>query len=121
MNRTESLRFKWLDYDVEVINLEHREVKDIAFCSYITKSVPLWHNGILICRCNDFLDLKSVAKKFIKEKVILMEQVCYAYMSEYKRGLTLNEESVIVATPVIRAYGVYKALAELLASTRGRS
>lgn len=118
MSGTESLRFKWLDYDVEVINLEHREVKDIAFCSYITKSAPLWHNGILICRCNDFLDLKSVAKKFIKEKVILMEQVCYARMSEYERGIMLNEKSIIVAAPVIRAYGVYKALAELLA-TRG--
>jgi len=118
MSRTEKLRFKWLDYDVEVINLERREVKDIAFCSYITKSVPLWHNGILICRCNDFLDLRSVARKFLTEKTILMEQVCYAYMSEYKKGITLNEESIIVATPVIRAYGVYKALAELLAATR---
>jgi len=118
MSKTERLRFKWLDYDVEVINLERREVKDIAFCSYITKSVPLWHNGILVCRCNDFLDLRSVAKKFVAEKVILMEQVCYAYMSEYKRGITLNEESIIVAAPVIRAYGVYKALAELLATAR---
>ncbi|MCC6042279.1 MAG: hypothetical protein LM598_01385 [Candidatus Verstraetearchaeota archaeon] len=120
MSSAESLRFKWLNYDVEVINLEQREVRDIAFCSYITKSVPLWHNGILICRCNDFLDLKSVAKKFIKERVILMEQVCYARMSEYKRGIMLNEESIIVAAPVIRAYGVYKALAELLAA-RGRT
>ena len=118
MSKIEKFRFKWLDYDVEVINLERREVKDIAFCSYITKSVPLWHNGILICRCNDFLDVRSIARKFLTEKIILMEQVCYAYMSEYKKGITLNEESIIVATPVIRAYGVYKALAELLAATR---
>ncbi len=118
MSKTGVLRFRWLDYDVEVINIERREVKDIAFCSYISKSVPLWHNGILICRCNEFLDLRNVAKKFLREKVILMEQVCYAHMSEYKRGLTMNEESVIVATPVIRAYGVYKALAELLATAR---
>ena len=118
MSTARTLKFKWLDYDVEVINLERREVKDIAFCSYITKSVPVWHNGILVCRCNDFLDLRSVARKFVTEKVILMEQVCYAPMNEYKRSITLNEESVIVTSPVIRAYGVYRALAELLSNTR---
>lgn len=112
------LKFKWLEYDVEVINVERREVKDVAFCSYITKSVPLWHNGILVCRCNDFLDLRTVAKKFMTERVIVMEQVCYAHMKEYRRGLSINEENVIVTTPVIKAYGVYKALADLLTTMK---
>lgn len=112
------LKFRWFEYDVEVINIERREVKDIAFCSYITKSVPLWHNGILVCRCNDFLDLRTIAKKFIAEKLIIMEQVCYAHMKEYKRGLSINEENVIVTTPIVKAYSVYKALAELLATMK---
>ncbi|MDH5816135.1 MAG: hypothetical protein QE164_05140 [Candidatus Nezhaarchaeota archaeon] len=112
------LRFKWFEYDVEVMNIEYREAKDIAFCSYITKSVPLWHNGVLVCRCNDFLDLRTIAKKVITEKVMIMEQVCYSHMKDYKRGLSINEENVIVTTPIIKAYGVYKSLAELLASMR---
>lgn len=113
------LKFKWLEYDVEVVNVECRDVKDIAFCSYITKSVPLWSNGILICRCNDLLDLRTIAKKFTTEKIVIMEQVCYAHMKEYRRGLSINEENVIVTTPVIKAYGVYKKLTELLATRRG--
>jgi len=112
------LKFRWLEYEVEVVNVERREVKDIAFCGYITKRTPLWHNGILLCTCNDFLDMRTVANKFVKDKMILMEQVCYAHMHEYKRGLWLNEENVLVTTPVIKAYGVYKALAELIAAMR---
>ncbi|RLF12273.1 MAG: hypothetical protein DRJ68_00855 [Thermoprotei archaeon] len=115
---TGGLKFKWLDYEVEVVNVERREVKDIAFCSYISKCTPLWHNGILVCVCNDFLDARSIAKKFLQEKVIIMEQVCYSHMHEYRRGLWLNEESVVVTTPVVRAYGVYRALAELIATLR---
>lgn len=114
MNATEGLKFKWLDYEVEVINVERKELKDIAFCSYITKCAPLWHNGVLLCRCYDFLDLRTVAKKFASEKKIIIEQVCYTNMNEYKKGLLINEESILVTTPIVKAYGVYKVLAELL-------
>ncbi|MEM4575866.1 MAG: hypothetical protein QW701_00240 [Candidatus Nezhaarchaeales archaeon] len=115
MNTTRGLNFKWFEYEVEVINIERKELKDIAFCSYITKCAPLWHSGILLCRCYDFLDLRTVAKKFITEKKIIMEQVCYTNMNEYKKGLLINEESILITTPIVKAYGVYKALAELLA------
>ncbi|MCX8204823.1 MAG: hypothetical protein N3H31_04150 [Candidatus Nezhaarchaeota archaeon] len=108
----EALRFKWSSSEVRVVNIEQREVEDLAFCAYLSRKHPLWHKGLLVCACSDILDSRSIASKFLREGVVLMEQACYAYMPEYKRAIRVSEADAMVITPVIKAYGVFRALAE---------
>lgn len=108
----EALRFKWRGSEVRVLSAEKQEVEDLAFCAYLSRKHPMWHKGMLVCACSDILNSKSIAMKFIKEGVVLIEQACYAYMSEYKRAIRVSEADAMVITPVIKAYGVFRALAE---------
>ncbi|MEM4700292.1 MAG: hypothetical protein QXT74_05010 [Candidatus Nezhaarchaeales archaeon] len=108
----DTLRFKWKDSEVRVLSVEQQGVEDLAFCAYLSRKHPMWHKGMLICACSDILDSKSIALKFMKEGVVLIEQACYAYMPEYRRAIRVSETDAMVITPVIKAYGVFRALAE---------
>lgn len=108
----ESLRFKWGESEVRVLSVEQREVEDLAFCAYLSRKHPLWHRGLVICACSDVLDPRAIASKFVREGVILIEQACYARMPEYRRTVRVSEADAMVITPVVKAYGVFRALAE---------
>ena len=106
--------FKWGEAEVKVLGVEKQEVEDLAFCAYLSRKHPMWHGGLLVCACSDILDARSIALKFLREGVVVMEQVCYADMPSYRRAVKVRDSDVMVTTPVIKAYGVFKALAEEL-------
>jgi len=108
----ESFEFKWRGAEVKVLSVKQQKVEDLAFCAYLSRKHPLWHDGLLVCACSDILDARSMAMKFAREGVVLMEQVCYTYMPEYRRMVKVSDVDVMVTTPIIKAYGIFQALAE---------
>lgn len=108
------LRFKWGDAEVKVLGVEELEQEDLAFCAYLSRKNPLWYDGLLVCACSDILDARTIALKFLRENVVIMEQVCYSRMSSYRRAIKVKDSEVLVTTPVIKAYGVFKELAKEL-------
>ncbi len=112
MRRMAQMKFKWGEAEVKVLGIEEIDVEDLAFCAYLSRKNPLWYEGLLVCVCSDILDARSIALKFLRENVVLMEQVCYAHMPTYRRTLKLKDSDVLVTTPVIKAYGVFKELAK---------
>lgn len=99
---------------VIIYNVDEREIRDLAYCAYLSRKNPIWHDGLIICACSDILDSRSIAREFIKNKTILIEQLCYSHMPEYKRTLKITESDVLVTTPIIKSYGFFKYIAEYL-------
>lgn len=108
----EPFEFKWGNAEVKVLSVKQQGVEDLAFCAYLSRKHPLWHEGLLVCACSDILDARSIAIKFAREGVVLMEQVCYAPMPDYRRAVRVSDADVMITTPIIKAYGVFQALAE---------
>lgn len=108
------LRFKWGDAEVRVLGVDELDQEDLAFCAYLSRKNPLWHDGLLVCACSDILDARTIALKFLRENVVIMEQVCFSRMPTYRRAIKVKDSDVLVTTPVIRAYGVFKELAKEL-------
>ncbi|MCS7139141.1 MAG: hypothetical protein N3F04_02090 [Candidatus Nezhaarchaeota archaeon] len=112
------LRFKWFEYEVEVVNVENKDIEDLAFCAYVMRRKPLWYAETLVCTCNSFLDPRILSRKFVDERRMIIEQVCHAYMQSYVRELHFEGGSCSLTIPVVKAHGVYRALAELISTLR---
>jgi len=112
------LEIKGKDYVIRIFHLDRKELDDLAFCAYLSKKYPLWHKGIVVCACADVLDTRSVARTFLEKKIVLMEQVCLADMPQYSRMVKVRDEGLVVTVPIIKAYGLFKLLAEELLKIR---
>jgi len=102
-----------------IYNLDERDAKDLAYCAYLSRKNPLWHKGLVICACSDILDSRTIAREFIKNKVIIIEQLCYSRMPEYKRTVKITESDILVTTPIIRSYGFFKYIGDRLMKILG--
>ncbi|MEM1538159.1 MAG: hypothetical protein QXK12_00730 [Candidatus Nezhaarchaeales archaeon] len=109
-----SLSFKWRGFNVEVYSMDEKGLEDLAFCARLSRKNPLWHEGLVVCACSDILDARTVSLAFLKEGRVLMEQVCYAALPNYRRVVKVKGEDVMVSSPIIRAYGIFKELASRL-------
>ena len=112
--------FTWGEFKVKVFSIEKRSVEDLGFCAYLSKKNPLWLDGLVICACCDILDARTISRVFLKDKVILMEQVCYAFKPKYERVIKIRDSEVVLNAPLIKAYGVFKALGEQLMEMIGK-
>ena len=108
------LRLKHGEYTIDVINVDKRDANDIAYCAYVSKRNLMWHDGVLFCVCNEVLDTRSLAKLMLTERRILIEQLCWCLMPQYRRTILIAEGNLLVNTPVVKAYGFYKTIAETL-------
>jgi len=112
------LEVTWKDYKIKVLSVKKQKLDDLVFCAYLSKKNPLWDRGMVICACNDILDARSVAKLFMTKKVLLIEQLCYSELAEYKRMLRVVDEGVLANAPLIKAYSFYKALIDAIKKKR---
>ncbi|RLE51260.1 MAG: hypothetical protein DRJ21_00520 [Candidatus Methanomethylicota archaeon] len=108
------IEFKWNNFTIKIFSIEERQIEDLGFCAYLSKKNPLWLKGLVVCACCDILDARSIAKEFLKNKTILMEQVCYSIKPNYERVIKVKDGDVIISTPLIKAYGLFKALGEFI-------
>lgn len=99
---------------IRVYYIDRRDLEDLAFCAYLSRKNPLWVRGLVICACCDFLDARTIAREFLRNNVILMEQVCYCFKRDYDRVIKVKDGDVVIDVPLIRAYGVFRALGEYL-------
>ncbi|GEM_PF-641833 len=116
------IEFKWNNFTIKIFSIEKRELEDLGFCAYLSKKNPLWLNGLVICACCDILDARSIAREFLRNKIVLMEQVCWAYKPDYERVIKIRDGDVVVTTPLIKAYGLFRAVGEyIMSSIAGKS
>lgn len=99
---------------IKIFCVDVRGLEDLAFCAYLSRKNPLWIKGLVVCACCDFLDARTIAREFLKNRVILMEQVCYSFKKSYDRVIKVKDGDVVIDAPLIKGYGVFKALGEYL-------
>ena len=99
---------------IRVYYVDKRDLEDPAFCAYLSRKNPLWIRGLVVCACCDFLDARTIAREFLRNNVVLMEQVCYSFKEDYERVIKVKDGDVVIDTPLIRAYGVFRGLGEYL-------